>query len=142
MRATEGGKEAVDKARGGTERVQAATDEVGVSANVATEIGVMRVGQRRGTVEEMEVWGAKTNRWGALTAELGAWRDGLGHFQGGPGTVDRTGMQGAHWGARSARAQDMWRRSGAWLRTQWQRVGAAPWGRGTEAVVQLVWAPR
>ena len=105
MRSTEGGKGAIDKARGGAERVQVAMDEAGASTNVATEIGGMRVGQRRGTVEG-------------------------------------TGMQGTHWGAMSARAQDAWRRGGAWLRTQWQRVGAALRGRGTEAEVQLVWAPR
>ena len=51
VRATEGGKGAIDKAGGGAERVQAAMDEAGVSTNAATEIGGMRVGKRRGTVE-------------------------------------------------------------------------------------------
>ena len=59
VRATEGGKEAVDKAGGGAERVQAATDEVGVSTNAATEIGDMRVGQRRGTVRRRKRGGLK-----------------------------------------------------------------------------------
>ena len=64
MRSTEGGKGAVDKA-GGAERVQAAMDEVGASTNAATEIGGMRVGQRRGTVEGTGTQGA---RWGAMSA--------------------------------------------------------------------------
>ena len=46
VRATEGGKGAIDKAGGGAERVQAAMDEAGVSTNAATEIGGMRVGKK------------------------------------------------------------------------------------------------
>ena len=101
MRATEGGKEAIDEARGGAERVQAATDEAGASTNAATEIGDMRVGQRRRTMEETEAWGAEMNRWGALTAESGAWRDGSGHCwrvlvpQTGLERRVHTGVQGA-----------------------------------------------
>ena len=71
VRSTEGGKGAVDKAGGGAERVQAAMDEAGASMNAATEIGGMRVGQRRGTVEGTGTQGA---RWGAMsTRAQDAW---------------------------------------------------------------------
>ena len=64
VRSTEGGKGGVDKAGGSAERVQAAMDEAGASTNVATEIGGMRVSQRRGTVEGTGTQGA---RWGAMS---------------------------------------------------------------------------